>query len=70
MIKKYDIFVKEELDTFYEDLSNSQKRIKLFISFDVSDLKKDHKDIKINVPKKKFQPKVQVYQKESDKGVF
>ena len=31
-IKKYELFVNEQIDDFYEDYEDSQKRIKLFIA--------------------------------------
>ena len=72
MIKKYDDYLKEELDTFYDDLEDSKKRLKLIAKF--TKFKGIHKgkEIKVSeIPKKKFQPKVKNFKKNNnDKGIF
>ena len=72
MIKKYDDFLKEELDTFYDDLSDSQKRIKLLAKFNKFKGTHKSKDIQLTeIPKKKFQPKIKQFKKtNNDKGIF
>jgi len=71
-LKNYNNFVSEEVDDFYKDLENSNKKLKLFSNFNKSELA----DVKTNfsiteVPKKKFQPKVKGYKKiNKDKGIF
>ena len=37
-IKNFDIFVNEEIDDFYKDLENSNKKLKLFSTFNKSKL--------------------------------
>jgi|APGre2960657373_1045057.scaffolds.fasta_scaffold103579_2 hypothetical protein len=70
-IKKYELFVNEQIDDFYEDYEDSQKRIKLFTSFTQSKLYHNKKEIEINEPKKKFQSKVKVSKySNNDKGIF
>ena len=72
MIKKYNDFLKEELDTFYDDFEDSKKRLKLLAKF--TKFKGTHKgkDIEVTeIPKKKFQPKVKQFKKtNNDKGIF
>ena len=70
-IKKYESFVNEQIEDFYEDYEDSQKRIKLFTSFTKSKLSHERKDIEVNEPKKKFQPKIKVVKHtNNDKGIF
>jgi len=70
MIKDFITFVNEQFDDFYEDFEDSQKRLKLFAKFTKSELNHKEKGIKIGNPKKKFQPKVKVMSKKTDKGIF
>jgi hypothetical protein len=70
MIKNYTEFVNEQFDDFYDDFADSQKKIKLFTKFTKSNLSHEEKGISINEPKKKFQPKIKVMSKKSDKGIF
>jgi|TARA_R100000093_G_scaffold58603_1_gene30627 hypothetical protein len=73
MIKTFIEFVNEELETegFYDDLEDSQKRLKLIPKF-----KSEIKDVNIESsftmgePKKKFKPKVSKMKKPNDKGMF
>jgi|TARA_Y100000389_G_C17258200_1_gene411625 hypothetical protein len=70
-LKNYNNFVNEEIDDFYEDLENSNKRLKLFATFNKSELKDVKTSFSIPVPKKKFQPKVKGFKKiNKDKGIF
>ena len=70
-LKNYNNFVNEEIDDFYEDLENSNKRLKLFATFNKSKLKDVKTSFSIPVPKKKFQPKVKGFKKiNKDKGIF
>ncbi|MBC8398239.1 MAG: hypothetical protein H8E16_14215 [Flavobacteriales bacterium] len=70
-LKNYNNFVNEEIDDFYEDLENSNKKLKLFATFNKSKLKDVKTSFSIPVPKKKFQPKVKGYKKiNKDKGIF
>ena len=70
MIKNFITFVNEQFDDFYTDFEDSQKRLKLFAKFTKSKLNHEEKGIKIGSPKKKFQPKVKVMSKKTDKGIF
>lgn len=70
MIKNYSTFVNEQFDGFYDDYEDSQKKIKLFTRFTKSKLSHKEKGIKVDMPKKKFQPKIRVMKKKSDKGIF
>ena len=70
-LKNYNNFVSEEVDDFYKDLENSNKKLKLFSTFNKSELKQVETSFSLPVPKKKFQPKVKNYQKiNKDKGIF
>lgn len=70
-VKKYNSFVNEEIDDFYKDLENSNKRLKLFSTFNKSELSEVKTKFSITEPKKKFQPKVKGYKKiNNDKGIF
>ena len=70
-LKKYNNFVNEEIDDFYNDLDISNKRLKLFTTFDKSELKEVKTNFSLPTPKKKFQPKVKGYKKiNKDKGIF
>jgi len=70
MIKNFVNFINEQFDDFYDDFETSQKKIKLFTKFTKSDLDHKEKGIKIDTPKKRFQPKIRVMSKQSDKGIF
>jgi len=69
MIKKYDLFVNEEYDSFYDDLEISKHKIKLFSKF-----KSNIKDINIQTnfdlgkPKLKFKPRVKIFQNSDSKN--
>ena len=70
-LKNYDNFVSEEVDDFYNDLEDSNKRLKFFASFGKSKLKEVKTNFSIPEPKKKFQSKVRGYKKiNNDKGIF
>ena len=73
MIKTFIEFVNEELETegFYDDLEDSQKKLKLIPKFK-SELKdnKIESSFTIGKPKKKFKPKVSTLKKPNDKGMF
>jgi len=70
-LKKYSNFVNEEIDDFYNDLEASNKKLKLFTSFNKSDLKQVKTNFSIPVPKKKFKPKIKSYKKSNNnKGIF
>jgi len=70
-VKKYNSFVNEEIDDFYKDLENSNKKLKLFSTFNKSELSEVKTKFSITEPKKKFQPKVKGYKKiNNDKGIF
>ena len=69
--KNYNNFVSEEIDDFYKDLENSNKKLKLFATFSKSEIKKVKTNFSIPTPKKKFQPKVKGFKKiNNDKGIF
>ena len=38
-LKNYNNFVSEEVDDFYKDLENSNKKLKLFATFSKSEIK-------------------------------
>ena len=61
----------EEVDDFYKDLENSNKRLKLFATFSKSEVSQVKTNFSIPAPKKKFQPKVKGFKKiNKDKGIF
>lgn len=66
--KKINLFVNEQIEDFFEDLEDSEKRIKLFTSFSKIRHKYEMTDIKISTPKKKFQSKVKLINKKQSKG--
>ena len=70
-LKNYNNFVTEEVDDFYKDLENSNKRLKLFSTFNKSKLDSVETNFSIPKPKKRFQPKVKGFKKiNNDKGIF
>ncbi len=70
-VKNYNTFVNEEIDDFYKDLENSNKKLKLFSTFTKSELKEIKTSFSLPEPKKKFQPKVKGFKKSNnDKGIF
>ena len=70
-LKNYNNFVTEEVDDFYKDLENSNKRLKLFSTFNKSKLDDVETNFSIPKPKKRFQPKVKGFKKiNNDKGIF
>ena len=70
-LKNYNNFVSEEVDDFYKDLENSNKRLKLFATFSKSEVPQIKPSFSIPAPKKKFQPKVKGFKKiNKDKGIF
>jgi len=70
-LKNYNNFVNEEIDDFYNDLDISNKKLKLFTTFDKSELKEVKTNFSLPTPKKKFQPKIKSYKKSNNnKGIF
>lgn len=70
-VKNYNTFVTEEIDDFYKDLENSNKKLKLFSTFTKSEVKEIKTSFSISAPKKKFQPKIKGFKKSNnDKGIF
>ena len=71
-LKNYNNFVSEEVNDFYKDLEDSNKKLKLFSTFNKSELSNVETKFSITEePKKKFQPKVKGYKKiNKDKGIF
>lgn len=71
MIKTYAEFVNEELDEFFQDASDSSKKLKLIPKFK-SELTSTpfSKDIKFEAPKKKFKPTIKIMNKKQDNGIF
>lgn len=70
-LKKYNNFVSEEIDDFYKDLENSNRKLKLFSTFTKSTLGEVKTSFSLPEPKKRFQPKVKGYKKiNNDKGIF
>ena len=71
MIKKYNEFVAEQFEDFYNDLETSKKKLKLFTKFKKIETDSVKSNFSLPQPKKKFQPKVKSYKKiNNDKGVF
>ena len=71
MIKKYNEFVAEQFDDFYEDLETSKKKLKLFTKFSRIETSDVNTNFILPKPKKKFQPKVKQYKKNNNnKGIF
>ena len=71
ILKKYNNFVSEEIDDFYKDLENSNRKLKLFSTFTKSTLDEVKTNFSLPEPKKRFQPKVKRYKKtNNNKGIF
>jgi len=71
MIKKYNEFVVEQFEDFYNDLETSKKKLKLFTKFKKIETDSVKSNFSLPQPKKKFQPKVKSYKKiNNDKGIF
>ena len=72
MIKSFIEFVNEaeELEEFYDDLKDSEKKLKLMPKFQ-TDLKKSEIVTSFNMgePIKKFRPKI-TFMKKNNKGMF
>ncbi len=71
MIKTYNEFVNEELDEFFQNVYDSNKKLKLIPKFksDLTDVSL-HKDMSIEAPKKRFKPKIKIMNKKQDNGIF
>ena len=63
MIKKYNEFVAEQFEDFYNDLETSKKKLKLFTKFKKIETDSVKSNFSLPQPKKKFQPKVKSYKK-------
>ena len=71
MIKKYNEFVAEQFEDFYNDLETSKKKLKLFTKFKKIETDSVKSNFSLPQPKKKFQPKVKSYKKiNNDKVIF
>ena len=71
MIKKYNEFVAEQFEDFYNDLETSKKKLKLFTKFKKIETDNVKSNFSLPQPKRKFQPKIKSYKKiNNDKGVF
>jgi|TARA_R110002072_G_scaffold79553_2_gene183461 hypothetical protein len=71
MIKKYNEFVVEQFEDFYNDLETSKKKLKLFTKFKKIETDNVKSNFSLPQPKRKFQPKIKSYKKiNNDKGVF
>ena len=71
MIKKYNEFVTEQFDDFYDDLETSKKKLKLFTKFKKIETDEVKSNFSLPQPKKKFQPKIKNYKKiNNNKGIF
>ena len=71
MIKKYNEFVVEQFEDFYNDLETSKKKLKLFTKFKKIETDNGGSNFSLPQPKRKFQPKIKSYKKiNNDKGVF
>jgi len=73
MIKKYNEFVNEELDNFYNDLKDSKRNLKFFSKFksNISNIDLDE-SFDLGKPKKRFKPKMISHKKlgNNEKGIF
>jgi len=69
-LKTYNTFVNNQIENFFDDLNDSNKRIKLFTSFSRISHKYEKTDISIAIPKKKFQSKIKLMSKKSNNGIF
>ena len=71
MIKKYNEFVTEQFDDFYDDLETSKKKLKLFTKFKKIETDNVKSNFSLPQPKRKFQPKIKSYKKiNNNKGIF
>lgn len=73
MFKNNDLFVTEETNDFLRDFFNSKKRLKLFTKFENSEAEHKGKEMNIEIPKRKFIPKVKGFQKtnsNNSKNIF
>ena len=71
MIKKYNEFVVEQFEDFYNDLETSKKKLKLFTKFKKIETDNVKSNFSLPQPKRKFQPKIKSYKKiNNDKGIF
>ena len=71
MIKKYNEFVVEQFEDFYNDLETSKKKLKLFTKFKKIETDEVKSNFSLPQPKKKFQPKIRSYKKiNNNKGIF
>lgn len=73
MFKNNDLFVIEETNDFLRDFFNSKKRLKLFTKFENSEAEHKGKEMNIEIPKRKFIPKVKGFQKtnsNNSKNIF
>ena len=72
-IKTFIEFVNEaeELEGFYDDLRDSEKKLKLMPKFK-TDLKKEEitTSFSMGEPIKKFKPKITIMKKKNNKGMF
>ena len=63
MIKKYNEFVVEQFEDFYNDLATSKKKLKLFTKFKKIETDNVKSNFSLPQPKRKFQPKIKSYKK-------
>lgn len=70
MIKKYNEFVVEQFEDFYNDLETSKKNLKLFTKFKKIEAEEIETKFSLPQPKRKFQPKIKQYKKTNNKGIF
>ena len=72
MIKKYETFVSEEYDGFYDDLETSNKNIKLLSKFKSTIGRVEiQSEFDPGKPKAKFKPQMKTFKKTNDKnGIF
>lgn len=68
--KIFDSFVEEQTEDFFEDFENSKKNIKLFTSFSKISAHYEKTDIKVSMPKKRFNSKIKIMNKTNNKGIF
>jgi hypothetical protein len=69
-LKILDNFVNDQIENFFDDLEDSNKRIKLFTSFSKISCKYEKTEINVSQPKKKFQSKIKLMNKKSNNGIF
>lgn len=69
-LAQYDSFILEQMDSFFKDLDDSKKNIKLFTSFEPSHCNYTKTDIIVADPKRRFYPKIKTTIKKHNNEIF